>query len=319
MSVSVVMTCHNEERTIAQAVRSVVAQTAFDRVVEIIVANDASRDGSREVLARLAGEVEKLRVIETPGLGPAAARNRGLRQAKGEFVAFLDGDDFWAPGKLARQLPAFATAGRVGLVYGDFLQFARDDASDAHLVTVRRFDPERPDHLRDYFVHDGPIMPSTVVLRRSVLDDVGLFDESLWFGEDTEFYLRVAERWRFCHVPGALTSKRRHPEQLSNRIDAFLPNAAALTRRFCDRHPELGSLANRRMARLHAKVSVDCAMRGEWFVALRHGLAAVRLAPLYWRVWASLVLLLAPASITRPFYEGAKRRWHALRRSSRAA
>ena len=108
MSVSVVITCHDEERTIEQAVRSVEAQTTFDVVDEIIVVNDGSRDGSEVVLERLAGEIEKLRIIETPGLGLSAARNRALREARGEFIAFLDGDDFWTPEKLERQLPAFA-------------------------------------------------------------------------------------------------------------------------------------------------------------------------------------------------------------------
>jgi glycosyltransferase involved in cell wall biosynthesis len=317
VSVSVVITCHNEARTVEQAVRSVAAQTAFDAVAEIVVVNDGSQDGSEVVLERLAGEIEKLRIIEAPGLGLPGARNRALREAKGELIAILDGDDFWTPDKLRCQLPAFAHSGNIGLVYGDFIDFSRDDAMDGRVITVRRFDPERSHHLRDYFVYDGPIMPSTVVVRRSVLDDVGHFDESLRIGEDTEFFLRVAEKWRFCHVPGAFTVKRRHTGQISSRLDALLPNAALVTRRFSSHHPELIPLAGRRMARLHAKVSADCAMRGEWRKALRHNFRAIHLAPLYWRAWASLVLLLAPVSVVRPAYEGLKGPWHALRQSSR--
>jgi len=319
MSVSVVITCHNEERTIEQAVRSVEAQTAFDSVAEIIVVDDGSWDGSRVVLEQLASEFEKLGIIETAGLGPSAARNRALRAANGELVALLDGDDFWTPEKLERQLPAFARSGNIGLVYGDFVDFSRDDATDGRIITVRRFDPESSHHLRDYFVHDGPIMPSTVVIRRSVFDDVGLFDESLRVGEDTEFSLRVAEKWRFCHVPGAFTFKRRHTRQVSMRLDAFLPNAALLTQHVASEHPELRPLAGRRMARVHAKVSADCALKGEWRRALRHDLTAIRLAPRYWRPWANLVLFVAPISVIRPFYEGLKRAWHALRQSWHSA
>jgi glycosyltransferase involved in cell wall biosynthesis len=319
MSVSVVMTCHNEERTIEEAVRSVEAQTAFDAVLEIIVVNDGSRDASELVLERLTGEIEKLRLIETPGLGQSAARNRALREVKGELIAILDGDDYWTPVKLQRQLPAFARSAEIGLVYGDFVDFSRDDATDGRVITVRRFHPENPHHLRDYFVHDGPIMPSTVVLRSSVLDDVGLFDESLRIGEDTEFHLRIAEKWRFCHVPGAFTFKRRHPGQLSWRLDALLPNAALVTQHLVSHHPELRSLAGRRMARLHAKVSVDCAAKGECRRALRHDLTAIRLAPLYWRAWANLALLLAPTSVVRPVYEWLKRPWHALRQAWHSA
>lgn len=315
MNVSVVITCHDEEHTIEQAVRSVEAQTAFENVLEIIVVNDGSRDGSELALERLAGEIEKLRLIATPGLGVSPARNRALRQARGELVALLDGDDFWAPEKLERQLPAFGGSERIGLVYGDFVDFSRDDAADGRVITVRRFHPDSANHLREYFVHDGPIMPSTVVIRRAALEDVGLFDESLRISEDTEFHLRLAERWRFCHVRGAYTFKRRHAGQVSWRLADFLPNVAVVTQRLVSVHPELKPLAGRRMARVHAKVGVDCALRGEWRTALRHDLTAIHLAPRYWRAWANLALLVAPVSIVQPVYEGLKRPWHALRQS----
>jgi glycosyltransferase involved in cell wall biosynthesis len=319
MSVSVVMTCRDEEATVEQAVRSVEAQTIFDSVEEIIVVDDGSRDGSGAVLDRLAREIEKLRMLKTPGLGQSAARNRAVLAAKGEFIAILDGDDFWTPEKLERQLPAFASSEKIGLVYGDIVDFSREDATDGRLVTVRRFHPESSHQLRDYFVHDGPIVPSTFVVRRSVFGDVGLFDESLRIGEETEFCLRVAEKWRFCHVPGAFTFKRRHSRQLSTRLDAFLPNSARVTQQFASRHPDLGRLAGRRMARVHAKVGVDCTMKGERRNALRHDLAAIRLAPLYWRAWANLLLLLAPILVVRPVYQVVKRPWHAMRHSWNSA
>jgi glycosyltransferase involved in cell wall biosynthesis len=315
MSVSVVITCHDEEATVEQAVRSVEAQTAFHVVGEIIAVDDGSRDGSKVVLDRLAGEIEKLRIIKTAGLGQSAARNRAVREARGEFIAILDGDDFWTPEKLERQLPAFARSKKLGLVYGDIVEFSRADATDGRLVTVRRFHPSSSHHLRDYFVHDGPIMPSTLVVRRTVFDDVGLFNESLRVGEDTEFCLRVAEKWRFCHVPGAFTFKRRHPGQLSWKLEVLLPNAAVVTQHCISIHPELRSLAGRRMARLYAKVSADCTMKGERRNALRHDLAAIRLAPLYWRSWANLLLLLGPILVVRPVYQVVKRPWHAVRRS----
>jgi len=319
MNVSVVITCHNDERTIEQAVRSVTAQTAFERVVEIIVVNDESQDGSQRLLEQMGAKTAKLRIIETPKVGAAGARNAGLRKVQGDFIAMLDSDDYWTPEKLASQLPAFSRRSDIGLVYGDFIDFTRDDAADGRTITVRRFDPTSPHQLRDYFLHDGPIMPSTLILRREVIEDVGLFDESLLICEDTEFCLRIAEKWRLCYVRGAFTFKRRHPGRISSRIDGFLPNNTVLTQQFSARHPELRAFAGRRMARGHVKASIDCVMRGEWRKALDYDLRAIRLAPRYWRAWVNLVLLLAPASVVRPFYEGLKRPWHALRQSWHSA
>jgi glycosyltransferase involved in cell wall biosynthesis len=319
MSVSVVITCHNDERTIEQAVSSVVAQTAFDQVVEIIVVNDGSQDGSQRVLEKTAAKTAKLRIIETPGFGVAGARNAGLREVKGDFIALLDGDDYWTPEKLASQLTAFSRGRNIGLVYGDFIGFSRNDAADGRIITVRRFDPASPYQLRDYFVHDGPIMPSTCIIRRAVVEDVGLFDESLRICEDTEFCLRIAEKWRFCYAPGAFTFKRRHPGRISSRIDGFLPNNALLSEQFSARYPELRALVGRRMARGHVKASIDCKMKGEQRRAARHGATAVRLAPLYWRSWINLILVLVPVCVARPVYEGLKRPWHALRQSWHSA
>lgn len=313
MTVSVIMTCHNEEQYIEQAVRSVLAQTAFDQISEIIVVNDGSRDGSQAILQRLQAETDQLRVIETPGVGLAAVRNQALGVAGGDIIAILDGDDYWTPDKLQRQLPAFGHSPEIGLVYGDFMDFSRDDAMDAQLVTVRRYAFESPNQLRDYFVHDGPIMPSTTLIRRDLFSELGLFDETLEIGEDTELFLRIAERARFCYMPGAFLFKRRRAGQITASLDRLLPNAERVTRQYAERHPTLAQYANRRMARFHAKVSMDCARRRERNEAIRHALRAIQLAPVFWRGWITFFAVLAPAAFMTPVYQGAKRIYHLAR------
>ena len=90
------------------------------------------------------------------------------------------------------------------------------------LVRVRRFHSTQRDTLEDYFVHDGPIVPSAMLIRASVFEDVGLFDATMKVSEDTEMCLRIAERWQFQHVPGGLTRKRRHGRNATNRLDVFI-------------------------------------------------------------------------------------------------
>ena len=224
------------------------------------------------------------------------------------------------PRSWSSQLPAFARSEKIGLVYGDFVDFSRDDGTDGRVITVRRFDPESPHQLRDYFVHDGPIMPSTVVIRRAVFDDVGLFDESLRIGEDTEFCLRVAEKWRFCHVRGAFTFKRRHPGQVSCEARRLLPNAAVVTQQFASRHPELRSLAGRRMARVHAKVERRLCDEGRMAQGPASRPDARSASPrFYWRAWANSCSCSRRFRSCGPVYEGLKRPWHALRQSWHSA
>lgn len=294
MRVTVILTCHNEERFIEQAVRSVVAQTAYDLVDEIVVVNDGSTDGSAALLARLAGEIAKLRIIEAPGVGLPAARNLAIRATGGDLIAILDGDDYWVPEKLERQVPAFDRGGRVGLVYSDYADFTNGDAADAQAIAVRRYHASTEDALAEYFVNDGPIVPSTSLIRRAAFDEVGLFDEEQRLGEDTEMFLRLAEKWTFEHVPGALAFKRRHGSNLTRRLDALLPIAERLTERFVVRNPRLAPLARRRMARRYARTGNDCAQHGEQAKGMGMLFTAIRLDPFFWRAYAYLAFALVP-------------------------
>ena len=308
-TVTVLVTCHNEERYIAQAIESAANQSAFNIVNEIIVVDDGSSDGSGEILAQLAKRIPRLRPFSKSASGLPAARNFGIAKATGDLIAFLDGDDFWDAQKLERQLPTFAANDRVALVYSDFMDFTKDDASDAQLVTVRSFRPDNERTLADYFVHDAPIVPSTAVIRKSAFADVGLFDPSYELGEDTELCLRLAERWRFAHVKGGLAYKRRHKEQLTNRLDALLPIAAAQTQIFIKRNPELAPLAGKRMARRYSRAGNDCVAKGERAKGARYLLTAMRLDPLYWRIYLYLALLIMPGRWLRKL---AKSSYHLL-------
>jgi len=274
-------------------VRSVCWQTAGVRIAEIVVIDDNSTDGSRQVLEQLACDEPRLRLISTKGIGAAAARNLGIRTSSAPLIAFLDGDDYWRPDKLERQLAAF-TDDRVGLVYSDFVDFTRADLSDAMLVNVRRFTGGTPETLADYFVHDAPIIPSTAIIARAVFSDVGFFDESLYPGEDTEMCLRIAERWQFQHVPGGLTFKRRHAHNITRHLETLLPINLMLTQRFVARNPSLQPFVGQRLSRRYARVGHDCSQHGHSRLAFSYLCLALSHAPFFWRSYAYLVLLILP-------------------------
>ena len=131
MYVSVVITCHNEDAYIKQCVNSVVAQSDYKHINEIFVVDDGSTDSSPQILTQLKLNCDKLKIITTKGLGLPAARNVAIKSSTSDFIAFLDGDDYWTKNKLQNQLKAFENDSSIGLIYGDYWDFKKSDASDA--------------------------------------------------------------------------------------------------------------------------------------------------------------------------------------------
>jgi glycosyltransferase involved in cell wall biosynthesis len=181
--VSVVIPTYQHGRYLGRAVASVRAQGRDD--LEIVVVDDGSTDETPRVLAELAGP--DLRAIRVSHAGRTAARNRGIRESRGEWVAFLDADDRWLPGKLDAQMRALARAGdAAAFTYGGSAMV--DDDGE-----VRSLRPATPACTPATLVWGNQVPTSSVVARRSALTAVGLFDESLpSLSEDWDLWLRLA-------------------------------------------------------------------------------------------------------------------------------
>jgi glycosyltransferase involved in cell wall biosynthesis len=221
--VSVVIPCLNSERTIRRALDSVARQDypAF----EVIVVDDASTDGTAEVLARLARP--DLRVIRLPQTsGAAAARNAGIAAARGEFVAFLDADDEWLPDKLSTQVPIIAGRPEMSLI-----------ASQARFVTLQGIEEESvylqcepargPEAWRVLLAYNYIATP-TVVVRRSTLQDIGGFDPTLVIGQDQDLWIRLSLIGEVGFIDRSLSIVYEQLDSLSNRtmpltLDVMLP------------------------------------------------------------------------------------------------
>jgi glycosyltransferase involved in cell wall biosynthesis len=188
--VSVVLIAYNGQRTIAKAIDSVLAQTVTD--LELVVVDDGSTDGTAAVVAGYRDP--RLTYHRQPNAGPSAARNTGIRATSAPWVAFLDCDDWWTPGKLARQLDA--TPG-VGLVYSGAVFF---DPSGRQIEVMH---PTLRGHVLPALLLGNGITGggSTAMVRRDVLEAVGGFRDDLHYGEEWELWLRVAAREPIAFVP----------------------------------------------------------------------------------------------------------------------
>jgi len=175
--VSVVIPVHNGAAFIREAIESVRAQD-YPRL-EIIVVNDASEDETESIVRALPFDL--CYYDFRTNLGPAEARNRGIREAAGDFIAFLDADDLWPEGKLRRSVSVLCADAALEFVQGKPRLLELDPEQGVYRETGA--------HLEDF-----PHYIGTSVFRRSVFSRVGPFDRSLRFGEDSDWYLRADEQ-----------------------------------------------------------------------------------------------------------------------------
>ncbi len=201
--VSVVIPAYRAGGTIARALASVAAQTVKPR--EAIVIDDGSDDGTAEKAAAMEAAMNgvELKVVIQGNAGPGAARNRGLAEAKGAYVAFLDADDEWLPEKIERSMAVIAKNAPV-LVGHDFLRIEAD-GTERRVDCARRYRAARDPFTGLY--RQGFIGTSTVVARRDALLDAGGFDETLPTAQDFALWLTLLSRpgASFYIFPEALT------------------------------------------------------------------------------------------------------------------
>jgi glycosyltransferase involved in cell wall biosynthesis len=265
---SVIIPCFNGEAYLPEALESVRAQTAAP--LEIIVVDDGSEI---PVQPPAVWDGPPLRIIRTPNRGLAAARNTALAHAGGEFVAFLDADDFWHPSKLARQEEALRSSPDAVACY---TRCARSEGFFG-------FGPYPPaDVPDDQFLlilwYHAFFPPSAVMVRRTVLDEVGPFRDDMGNGEDVELWFRLLVRGPFVQVAEPLCSYRQHPGQFTGNVYRKLLGSKRAREVMIARHAEHLVGAGLRRDRLW-----DSYRNEVLLTYYRRQFAAAR--PLLWDYW----------------------------------
>jgi glycosyltransferase involved in cell wall biosynthesis len=301
-AVSVVIPAYRASRDIADALASVFRQTFTD--FEVIVVNDGCPD--TEALTRaLAPYSSRIRYIAQTNQGAAAARNTGVRVARGRLIAFLDADDVWRPDFLRSQTRLLDERPMCTLVYADAL-ITGDTA-----LARQRFSDGAPSigplTLMALVEQRCNIMLSTVVVRRDPLLAVGGFDETIRRGHDADLWFRLALAGAWLHYnPAVLAERRVRAEGLSGNRTAELQRAIDVLDRFCRRHdlPTTERTAVRvRIMRLRTELDIEEAkqrlVQGD-FDAARERLAPHHRRSLKLRA-VSLALRIAPRLFRRAY------------------
>ena len=212
--VSVVVPVYNGERYLASALKSILEQDY--RPLEVIVVDDGSADDT----AKIAHSYGNVRYIYQPNQGPSAARNAGISAARGEFIAFLDADDVWAPGKLSLQMNHLIEHPEVGYTLARERVFLEPEASSPHWLS------------EDFLLEDHvTATPSTWVVRRIVFDQVGTFDPGYGTVEDMEWLARAKDaNIQSFIMPETLLYRRVHRSNLSARAQDHLSKMLKIAR-----------------------------------------------------------------------------------------
>ncbi|HUT35664.1 MAG TPA: glycosyltransferase [Planctomycetota bacterium] len=301
--VSVVIPAFNAERYLRETLESVLAQTYRD--FEVVVVDDGSSDGTAELAASFG---EPVRCIRQANAGPSAARNRGIREARGELIAFVDSDDLWLPEKLAEQVPLFdgGTGFQpVGLVY---CHAERVDAEGRPLPTAQA--PKPVGRVPGDFLFRNHCPTSAAVIRRECFERCGYLPEDMIWAEDWHLWLRIARRYEFAAVPRVLVRHRVHSGALTKHIEKAYLGARRVLETALEPGdpPELRAARRSGLHRLDRNQALNLLALGETRAARRCFRRAIGNGPGDPHVWAGCALSLLPAALRRPLMRAWKRR-----------
>ena len=210
-NVSVIIPNYNYSQYLREAIDSVLAQTYAE--IEIIVVDDGSTDNSREVLESYG---DRITAIFQENAGVSAARNNGVSESHGEYIAFLDADDAWFPTKIERELAIFENDARLGLVHVGVVEID----GDGNLLSEHKdgMDGQVADALLHF---EGPVIlggGSGMMVPRRVFDEIGGFDTRLSTSADWDLFYQIANRYSVGFVPEVLLKYRVHSSNMHGNI-----------------------------------------------------------------------------------------------------
>lgn len=276
--VSVVITTYNRMRYLSQAINSVLDQGYRD--FEVIVVDDGSTDNTGGILQQYAGKICYMRQQHA---GRAEARNTGIKNAQGDYIAFLDDDDLWLPDKLEKQVSFLDTHTDTGLVHS-FTELIDENGYLLCRETKRR--------LRLYhkameigYTYVGMsracvMFISSVMARKDCFDKIGLFDPRTETYEDWDLYLRIAMRYKIGTIPLVLVQYRLHQGRSTNegffrgRIQTALKHLGLID------HSSEPVLQRRLRRNFYVHLAYAYYIGAEFKESYRYAREAIRLDPL---------------------------------------
>lgn len=257
--VSVVVPAYNAEVYLAETISSVLNQTYQN--LEVILVDDGSSDTTAQIALSFSGDT-RFHYIFQKNAGVSAARNKGYRESKGEYLAFLDADDLWLPNCLEERVKILDANPAVGLVHTDMVII-----DEKGVATGQVLQGKEGRILDELLLWNNTCIPapSSILVPRSVLEAVGLFDTDLSTAADQEFFFRVAHRYPIARIPKPLGLYRIHGTNMHQNI-ALMERDHTLAYRKAAQHNFFKSKAFKK----RAFSNLYLILAGSWWVSCRN-------------------------------------------------
>lgn len=212
--VSVIIPTHNRAKYMEKAIKSVLNQTYKN--YEIIVVDDGSTDKTEKIAKKYVKKHKrKVRYIYQKNKGPSAARNTGIGNAKGKYIAFLDSDDEFLPKKLKKQMSFVKRRPNCRFLYTWYYNSNKNGKIDRKRRTKRYGSKEALQY--KLYTRQFTIRTSTVMIEKKVFKKTGLFNENYWYSQDWDMWLRIANYHRGYCIKEPLAKYRQHGSNRSSK------------------------------------------------------------------------------------------------------
>ena len=237
--ISIIIPTYNYAQYICEAIESVLNQTYKD--FEIIVVDDGSTDNTKEVIKPY---LNKIKYIYQQNSGPSAARNRGIKEAKGEYIAFLDADDIWLAQKLELQIKFMEKEKEVGLIFSDMILFNEKGIIKNSFLKEKLFFNKlsiKPlsftekviyDNVFNALLQENFIPTNTVIVKKECFNKVGFFDKTLFSVEDRDMWLRIGLFYDIGFINSPLVLTRFHETNISANQELALKSRLKVMKKF---------------------------------------------------------------------------------------